>query len=138
MIGQEDQVLTEQTELLLHQFAYGCYQNGLFEKATRTFQLLTMFRATDFRYWYGLGSALMAWNKESEAIQPFRIASVLAKEDPRPRIYLAECLIHEGKKEEAIIILSEAEELLNNQANASLQKHIQMIKERNLKQEIPI
>ena len=65
--------LTAETELLLHQFAYGCYQNGHFDKATRTFRLLAMLRASDERYWYGLASALMAWGKASDAIQPFQI-----------------------------------------------------------------
>lgn len=129
MIADESKVLTAETELLLHHYAYGCYQNGHFDKATRTFQFLTMFRASNFRYWFGLGSAFLAWKKESEAIQPFRIAAALDKEDPRPHVYLAECLVKDGQAGEATKVLYEAERLLIKQANSSFHENIKMIKD---------
>jgi Flp pilus assembly protein TadD len=123
-------VLTEPTEILLHQFAYGCYQNGLFEKSLRVFRLLAMFRSTDARYWYGLGSALLALNRESEAIHPLKMAAVCAPDDPRPRVYLAECLAKNSQEEEATKWLFEAKQLLDREENSALQERIRVIQEK--------
>lgn len=133
-----NEAFSEETELLLHQFAYGCYQNGLYEKAVRVFRLLTMFRPTDARYWYGLGSSLMSMKNDSEAIHCLKIASTCAQEDPRPRVYLAECLARSNQKEEALIVLSDVECLLDRQANSSFQEHLKMIKQKITKEEAPI
>lgn len=130
--------LTEPTEILLHQFAYGCYQNGLFEKSIKVFRLLTIFRQNDARYWYGLGSALMASGNYNGAINPLKMASIYTETDVRPRLYLAECLAKEGQKEEAAKILLEAEPLLTKEENCSLQEQFQMIKERVTKRETPL
>jgi Flp pilus assembly protein TadD len=134
MIGQQGKVLTAETELLLHQFAYGSYKSGQFEQSVRTFRLLTMFRASDFRYWYGLACSLMGCSKEHDAIQPFQIACVLAKEDPRPRLYLAECLLLTAQIEEAGKVLCEAE-VLDLRSNSTFHENIQMLKERLIQRE---
>ncbi|MBS0655017.1 MAG: hypothetical protein JSR46_04510 [Verrucomicrobia bacterium] len=134
MKDPQGRVLTAETELLLHQFAHGSYTHGKFAQSVRTFRLLTMFRASDFRYWYGLACSLMGSSQEHDAIQPFRIACVLAKEDPRPKLYLAECLLLTGQIEEAAKVLCEAE-VLDLRSNSTLHENIQMLKERIIQRE---
>ncbi len=121
MVAQGDPVFTDATEALLHQFAYGCYTNGLYEKALRVFRVLTIFRRTDSRYWYGLGACLLATGNDVEATQAFQLAAANNSSDLRPNFFLADCLSRLGRKEEAEATLTSIKIALREKLDTSIQ-----------------
>lgn len=125
--------LTESSELVLHHYAYACFEQGIWEKAIQTFRLLAMFAPQNGEYWFGLGVSLMKSGSDSEAERAFEIASIQAPEDARPLLYWAETLSRLGKLELAKLVIQQAEEKAKNGADYTLQDKIDVIKERVIK-----
>jgi Flp pilus assembly protein TadD len=128
--ADQPSLLTKSLEAAIHNFAYSCYQNGLFEKATAMFQYLTTFRPNDARYWFGLGSALLMQERVREAEQAFRLASLHNVSDPKALAFRSECLHRLGESAKAQTLLAEAEKLCQLQPNHPCRKQIELVKER--------
>ena len=122
--------LTKPFEAAIHNFAYSCYQNGLFEKSTAMFRYLAMFRPNDARYWFGLGASLLMQEHIREAEQAFHVASLHNVSDPKAFAFRAECLFRLGETSKAKALLAEAEQLCQLQPNHPCRKQVELVKER--------
>lgn len=98
-------------ENLLYEYGFACYNQGLFDKATTLFRLLTIIQPTEFRNWFALGSSLMMSSEHEDALQAFQIAETKDQGDPRSYLHQAECLTKLGLKKEALEKLTIAETL---------------------------
>lgn len=122
--------LTPAAELLLHQYAYGCYNSGVYEKAVHTFRLLTLFRSLSPEYWYGLGSSLFALSKFEEAANAFQLASCYKPDDVRPKIYLAECFAYLEKFDCAQKLIDEIKGCIGNNTCTLLKNEILLVQKK--------
>jgi predicted Zn-dependent protease len=127
---KESAVFPEATEKLLHHFAYGCYNQGQYEKAVKSFRLLVMFRPQNGTYWYSLGSSLMLTGNDEEACHAFKIANTHSPEDPYTLAYWAECSARLGNQAFAKRLIAQAEEKAKNSKYFAFQEQIEVIKER--------
>jgi len=126
----ERTVFPQESEEILHHFAYSCYNQGHLDKAINTFRLLTMFCPQNGAYWYGLGSSLMLKGILDEACQAFQIASIHSPNDPRPFAYWAECLARLGDRYKAEEIIFKAEQKAREPQFKAFQEQIEVIKVR--------
>ncbi len=122
--------MDESTELVLHNFAYGCYQQGQWQKAIDTFRQLVMYLPNKSEYWYGLGSSLMMTGNDKDAAHAFEIACITRPEDPRPYAYWAEALSRLGSHDLAEIVIKEAEKKAKTEKFAAFLGQVDVIKER--------
>ncbi len=122
--------MPEETEVILHTYAYSCYNHALWEKAIATFRYLTLYFPNKSNYWYGLGSSLMLSGNDDEAAHAFQIASIHSPEDPRPLTYWAECLARLGRSDMAQAAIKQAEKKALNSEFTSFLDQLQVIKER--------
>lgn len=127
-------VFPQETEEVLHHFAYSCYNQGHFDKAINIFRLLTMFRPNKGAYWYGLGSSLMLKGMLDEAQQAFQLASIHSPDDPRPFAYWAECTARLGDRFKAEEIIFKAELKARDPQYKAFQEQIEVIKERVIRE----
>ena len=127
---QGSSIMTEETELILHHYAYSCYMQGNWQKAIDTFRRLVMFCPHKGAYWYGLGSSHMMHANDQEAAHAFQIASIHSPDDPRPLTYWAECTKRLGNHDLALSIIKEAEKKAKTFENTSFLEQIEVIKER--------
>ncbi len=127
---EKQRAMPGSTELILHHFAYSCYQQGHWQKAISTFRQLTMYCPNKGAYWYGLGSSLMLHGNDEEAAHAFQIASIHNPEDPRPLAYWAECAVRLGKDDVAKAAIKHAEKKAQTEEFATFLQQVQVIKER--------
>jgi tetratricopeptide (TPR) repeat protein len=118
--------LTPAAELLLHQYAYGCYNSGSYEKAVHTFRLLTLFRNLSPDYWYGLGSSLFALSRYEEAITALQLACCYKPDDVLPKIYLAECFAYAEKFADAQKLMDEVQVSIKGSSCPLLQNEVKL------------
>ncbi|MCE5295007.1 MAG: tetratricopeptide repeat protein [Chlamydiales bacterium] len=120
----------ESTELLLHHYAYSCYQRGLYDKAISGFGQLVMHYPNKGAYWYGLGSSHMLQGNDEDAAHAFQIACINSPEDPRAHAYWAECAARLGRQDIASLAIKQAEKLAVGEKFASFLGQVEVIKER--------
>jgi tetratricopeptide (TPR) repeat protein len=126
----EKDPLTPAAELLLHQYAYGCYNSGSYEKAVHTFRLLTLFRSLSPEYWYGLGSSLFALSKYEEAACAFQLACCYKPDDVRPKMYLAECFAYLEKIADAQKLIDEVKGSIGSNTCTLLQNELILVEKK--------
>jgi Flp pilus assembly protein TadD len=122
--------LPNETELILHHYAYSCYSQGHWKKAIATFRQLTMCCPQKGGYWYGLGSSLMLAGRDADASRAFEIASAASPEDPRPLAFWAECAARQGLQETASRCIAKAEIKAKTEKFSPFLPRVQVIKER--------
>lgn len=118
------------TELLLHTYAYSCYKQGLWQKATSAFRHLVEQFPSNGQYWYGLGASHMLRGNDEDAAHAFQIACIHQPEDPRPHAHWAECAARLGRDDIARAAIAHAEKKAQSEEFASFLDQVQIIKER--------
>ncbi|MBS0635708.1 MAG: tetratricopeptide repeat protein [Verrucomicrobia bacterium] len=121
---------SDATELLLHHYAYSCYNQGQWQKATFAFRQLVELFPTKGNYWYGLGASSMLRGNDEDAAHAFQIACMYQENDPRPYAHWAECSARLGRTDIAKTAIAHAEKMAQSEEFASFLGQVQVIKER--------
>ncbi len=85
----------------LYTFGYQHFQHQEYEKAQRTFALLTFLGATIPKYWWALGGVQVALNDFSSAKETYKILTLLEPENPQAYFFLSFCKQQLGERKEA-------------------------------------
>jgi type III secretion system low calcium response chaperone LcrH/SycD len=89
----------------VYSLAYTEYGQRHFEKAEKLFLFLSLFDHRQAKYWMGLGACQQQLGKLTAASQAYLLAGMLDRHDPTPPLQLGECLLAEGKLDEAESVL---------------------------------
>lgn len=93
----------------LYALAHGLYTSANYHDAQIVFQALSLYDATDYRFWMGLGACRQAQEQYEAAIDAYQMAAVASSlKNPDPIIYASKCLVKLGRKEDAIAGLKTA------------------------------
>lgn len=106
---------TEETTKSLYAMAYRFYENGKYLDAIHFFKLLTCLAAYDSKNWMGLGASYQLLKQHDQALQPYAIAAMLAKDDPAPHFHAAECFFTLRQNANGMKALDSAEQLAREQ-----------------------
>ncbi len=90
----------------LYAVAHSLYQRERYDDARRIFMYLMVLDHYDTRFMLGLASCLQMLQQYDKAIEYFSMASLFRLDDPRPTFHTAECLLAQGRIDEAHEALS--------------------------------
>jgi len=85
----------------LYAVAHGLYQRERYDDARKIFMYLMVLDHYDTRFMLGLASCLQMLQQYDKAIEYFSMASLFRLDDPRPTFHTAECLLAQGRIDEA-------------------------------------
>ena len=85
----------------IYSVAYNLYQGGKYEEAQKVFQFLCFYDHFNRKYFMGLGACQQMMKQYEQAIEIFSFVTVLDSDDPRPLIYVGDCYIAMGEKDNA-------------------------------------
>jgi len=92
-----DQADTEAIYALAYQQAV----HGHFDTAYRYFSLLTLYRPTELKYLAGLALSYKMLQEYANAIGVYAYMALLEADEPEHQLSIAECLLQQGKADEA-------------------------------------
>jgi type III secretion system low calcium response chaperone LcrH/SycD len=95
--------------------AYGYYQTGRIEEASKLFRFLVFFDHLNAKYWFGLGAVHQVAKNYQDAIVCYGYSSFLDLSNPKPQYHAAECCLAMGDKLNAASAL----EALNEYSEAN-------------------
>ena len=78
--------------------AYGYYQTGRIEEATKLFRFLVFFDHLNAKYWFGLGAVQQVAKNYEDAVICYGYSSFLDLSNPKPQYHAAECYLALGDK----------------------------------------
>ncbi|WP_257266651.1 SycD/LcrH family type III secretion system chaperone [Endozoicomonas sp. ONNA2] len=87
----------------IYSVAYNLYQGGKYEEATKVFQFLCFYDHFNRKYFLGLGACQQMLKQYDSAIEIFSFATLLDSDDPRPMMYIGDCHMAKGDRENARI-----------------------------------
>ncbi len=90
----------------LYAFAHGLYERQRYEEARKVFTYLMTLDHHETLYMGAVASCLQMLKRYDEAIEYYCLASVYNLGDPRPTFHTAECLLAQGRTDEARDALS--------------------------------
>lgn len=90
--------------------AYGYYQTGRLEEASKLFRFLVLFDHLNAKYWFGLGAVQQVDKNYQDAIVSYGYSSFLDLSDPKPQFHAAECFLAMGDKRGAASAIEALEE----------------------------
>ncbi len=85
----------------IYSVAYNLYQSGKYDEAQKIFQFLCFYDHLNRKYFMGLGACQQMMKKYEQAIEIFSFASLLDSDDPRPILYMGDCHLAMGNKDNA-------------------------------------
>lgn len=85
----------------IYSVAYNLYQGGKYEEAQKVFQFLCFYDHFNRKYFMGLGACQQMMKEYENAIEIFSFATILDSDDPRPMLYIGDCHLAMGSKDEA-------------------------------------
>lgn len=85
----------------IYSVAYNLYQGGKYEEARKVFQFLCFYDHFNRKYFMGLGACQQMMKEYENAIEIFSFATILDSDDPRPMLYIGDCHLAMGNKDEA-------------------------------------
>ncbi|USE35287.1 SycD/LcrH family type III secretion system chaperone [Endozoicomonas sp. SCSIO W0465] len=87
----------------IYSVAYNLYQGGKYEEAKKVFQFLCFYDHFNRKYFLGLGACQQMQKQYDSAIEIFSFATLLDSDDPRPMMYIGDCHLAKGDRENARI-----------------------------------
>lgn len=79
------------------------YASGNYADARTIFQALSIYDASDYRFWMGLGGSCQALEAYEAAVDAYQMASVATSlKNPEPLFYAVKCLLRMNRKEDAV------------------------------------
>ncbi len=90
----------------LYAFAHSLYERERYEDARKVFTYLMALDHHETRYMGAVAACLQMLKRYDEAIEHYCLASVYDLGDPRPTFHTAECLLAQGRTDEARDALS--------------------------------
>ena len=87
----------------IYSVAYNLYQGGKYDEAQKVFQFLCFYDHFNRKYFMGLGACQQMMKEYENAIEIFSFATILDSDDPRPMLYIGDCRLAMGSKNEAKI-----------------------------------
>ncbi len=90
--------------------AYGYYQTGRLEEASKLFRFLVLFDHLNAKYWFGLGAVQQVEKNYQDAIVSYGYSSFLDLSNPKPQYHAAECFLAMGDKRSAASAIEALEE----------------------------
>lgn len=90
-------------------YILGCRYShcGKYEQALTFFRFLCLHRHTDARFWLALGSASQMLGATDNAIDAYRLAALLNRQEPHIPLRAAECFIKLNQPDKAIGALAD-------------------------------
>lgn len=85
--------------------AYSLYNQARWKEALKIFNFLVVHDHLERRYHVGQAACLQMLKRYDEALKAYGMAHVMNVMDPVVALHIAECLIAQGKKEDALIAL---------------------------------
>lgn len=98
----------------IYSVAYNLYKGGKYEEAQKVFQFLCFYDHFNRKYFLGLGACQQMQKQYDNAIEIFSFATILDSDDPRPMLYIGDCHMAKGNKEEARLAYETSIEWANN------------------------
>lgn len=90
-------VTTEELDAVYF-LAYGYYQTGRIEEATKLFRFLVFFDHLNAKYWFGMGAVHQVAKNYEDALICYGYSSFLDLSNPKPQYHAAECCLAMGDK----------------------------------------
>ena len=87
----------------IYSVAYNLYQSGKYLEAQKVFQFLCFYDHFNRKYYLGLGACQQMLKQYDKAIEIFSFTTILDSDDPRPMLYIGDCHMAKGDKENARI-----------------------------------
>jgi len=102
--GQTEELKPLESEEIeaLYAAAYGLYEGGNFPKAAGLFTHLILNDPFQSRFWKGLASSHQQERQFEAALHAWAILSLLENHQPDAHFHAAECLLSDGKEEDAL------------------------------------
>ena len=94
----------------VYSLAFGYYQTGKYDEASKLFQFLVLFDHLNAKYWMGMGAVQQVKKDYKGAIASYAYASFLDLENPKPQLHAAECYFALGDKTNAMSALAALDE----------------------------
>lgn len=134
--GKELPTFSHDTAEALYAFAYGFYENGIYDKAVHFFRFLTLMQMNNKKYWMGLGASYHMLKDYECALQCYGYAAFLDENDPYVHLHAAECFFALDEITQGQQALSSAETLASSQPKEGkkLLSRIKLMKKKNQKQ----
>ncbi|MEG1767090.1 MAG: SycD/LcrH family type III secretion system chaperone [Comamonas sp.] len=85
----------------IYALAYQQVVHGHFDTAYRYFSLLTLYRPTELKYLGGLALSYKMLQEYENAIGVYAYMAMLEEGEPEHQLSIAECLLQQGKADEA-------------------------------------
>ncbi|THF57279.1 SycD/LcrH family type III secretion system chaperone [Pseudothauera rhizosphaerae] len=95
----------------VYAMAYGYYRQARWQEALKAFTFLVAHDQWEKRYLVGRAACLQMLKQYDAALKAYGLAYVLDATDVDVLLHMAECLIGQGKKEEALGLLESVGEL---------------------------
>ena len=86
----------------IYAVGYNLYQAGKYDDAKNIFQFLSYYDHYNSKFFTGLGACFMMNKEYTKAIELFSYACALNKLDPKNHIYMGDCYLNKGEKENAV------------------------------------
>ncbi|MFC7206471.1 CesD/SycD/LcrH family type III secretion system chaperone [Comamonas endophytica] len=90
----------DDTEIIYAE-AYQLVQQGNFEKAVSLFSMISIYRPTTIKYLAGLAICEKKLGRPESAAGIYAFMALIETEQPLHHLCIAECLLQQGKKQEA-------------------------------------
>ena len=119
-----------------HRMAYVYYQNKHYREADALYRLLVAACPQNHIYWKGLGACLKMKNNYKDALNCYRCAQALLKDQPDPylEVHAADCYFALKQIEQGLKALDRAKLIAMKQNDQAILQHVSFMRERWKKQ----
>ena len=114
---------------LLYAKGHQLYNNGKWKEAITFFQILTLQRPDEKKYWLALGASYQMINDDKSALSNYAMATLIEPEDANTHLLSAECFYRLGDYVNSNRALESAKHILNRNQDSEANKRFSLLKE---------
>lgn len=116
--------------------AYQLYNAGNFEKAFKTFEMLSLLNYDDPRFLFGMAASMQSLKRYKQAFQYFLLAANADQESPVPYYHAADCCLQEKDKMTALVMCQLVEDKSKDKVEYSYIKERSRVLKEQLTKEL--